>query len=104
MGAPKETNYRLAIASTAWQVISIRPKRQLVMLFRMKAPGLGRLTLTITDTTQYRQIDVRALWHPAGFNGLLYWFAMMPAHLFIFKGMAKRIASLAEARDDHIPS
>ncbi|MCZ8486398.1 hypothetical protein O9993_16460 [Vibrio lentus] len=24
-------------------------------------------------------------------SGLLYWFAMMPAHLFIFKGMVKAI-------------
>lgn len=42
---------------------------------------------------------MRAWWHPAGFSGLLYWFAMMPAHLFIFRGMAKRIAELAENLD-----
>ncbi|ELI8369670.1 DUF2867 domain-containing protein, partial [Yersinia enterocolitica] len=43
--------------------------------------------------------DVRAWWHPAGFNGLLYWFVMMPAHLFIFRGMAKRITTLAVQYD-----
>ncbi|MCA2486475.1 DUF2867 domain-containing protein, partial [Vibrio alginolyticus] len=35
--------------------------------------------------------------HPQGFLGLLYWFAMMPAHLFIFKGMVKAIAKEAES-------
>jgi len=42
---------------------------------------------------------VRAWWHPAGFSGLLYWFSMMPAHQFIFRGMAKSIASLARQKD-----
>ena len=28
--------------------------------------------------------------------GLFYWLLMIPAHLFIFRGMAKRIAQLAE--------
>lgn len=65
----------------------------------MKAPGLGRLTFTIHDSGERRSLDVRAWWHPAGFGGLLYWFAMMPAHLFIFKGMAKRISELAFTRD-----
>ncbi|WP_230834132.1 DUF2867 domain-containing protein, partial [Vibrio campbellii] len=34
------------------------------------------------------------------FPGLLYWFAMMPAHLFIFKGMVKAIAKEAEALEE----
>lgn len=103
-GRPDREELQIDDRIDAWQVITIKPQKQLAMLFRMKAPGLGRLTLTITDTTQYRQIDVRAWWHPAGFNGLLYWFAMMPAHLFIFKGMAKRIAELALERDGQKPS
>jgi hypothetical protein len=28
--------------------------------------------------------------------GLFYWLLMIPAHLFIFRGMARRIARLAE--------
>lgn len=79
-----------------WKVITINPLRQLALLFGMKAPGLGRLTFTITDFGDHRQLDVRAWWHPAGFSGLLYWFIMMPAHLFIFRGMAKRISLLAK--------
>ncbi|SLM62969.1 MULTISPECIES: DUF2867 domain-containing protein [Dickeya] len=79
-----------------WKVIRAKPCQQLVLLFGMKAPGLGRLAFTIDDRGTYRMLDVRAWWHPAGAAGLGYWFAMMPAHLFIFRGMARRIATLAQ--------
>ncbi|MBX9445073.1 DUF2867 domain-containing protein [Dickeya chrysanthemi] len=79
-----------------WKVIRVKPLKQLVLLFGMKAPGLGRLAFSIDDRGTYRVLDVRAWWHPAGCNGLGYWFLMMPAHLFIFRGMARRIAALAQ--------
>lgn len=98
-GRPDKEQLTIGDHIDSWRVISIKPLRQLAMLFGMKAPGLGRLTLSINDNKQFRELDVRAWWHPAGFGGLLYWFVMMPAHLFIFKGMAKRIAYLAEQLD-----
>jgi hypothetical protein len=45
---------------------------------------------------------VRAWWHPHGMPGLFYWLLMIPAHLFIFRGMAKRIAQLAEQKKEKI--
>ncbi|WP_413111638.1 DUF2867 domain-containing protein [Thaumasiovibrio sp. DFM-14] len=80
----------------SWKVISIKPHQHLSLLFGMKAPGLGRLEFTISDEGDMRRLDIRAWWHPDGFSGLLYWFCMMPAHLFIFKGMAKKMCQLAE--------
>jgi hypothetical protein len=62
----------------------------------MKAPGLGRLSFTLSDKGKHRLVDVRAWWHPHGMPGLIYWLLMIPAHLFIFRGMARRIARLAE--------
>ncbi|STT02453.1 NAD dependent epimerase/dehydratase family protein [Klebsiella pneumoniae] len=55
----------------------------------MKAPGLGRLSFTINDKGDRRELDVRAWWHPHGMPGLIYWLLMIPAHLFIFRGMAQ---------------
>lgn len=98
-GRPHREELQLGDEVDGWRVINIEPEKQLTLLFGMKAPGLGRLTFTIHDSGSRRSIDVRAWWHPAGFSGLLYWFAMMPAHLFIFKGMAKRISELAYERD-----
>ncbi|TXE50932.1 MULTISPECIES: DUF2867 domain-containing protein [Serratia] len=98
-GRPARATLALGDEIDGWKVITLKPLRQLALLFGMKAPGLGRLSFSITDHGDRRTLDVRAWWHPAGFSGLLYWFAMMPAHLFIFRGMAKRIATLAENLD-----
>lgn len=79
----------------SWKIIKTEENKFVSLLFGMKAPGLGRLEFTITDMGDKRELDVRAWWHPEGFKGLLYWFAMMPAHLFIFKGMAESISRYA---------
>lgn len=79
----------------SWKVIRCEEKHFLSLLFGMKGPGLGRLEFTIHDFGHCRELNVTAWWHPQGFRGLLYWFAMMPAHLFIFNGMVKAIAKKA---------
>jgi len=81
----------------SWKVIGLQENAFLSLLLGMKAPGLGRLEFNIEDRGEYRLLDIRAWWHPAGFSGLVYWYAMMPAHLFIFKGMAKAIAKRSAA-------
>nr|WP_202819667.1 DUF2867 domain-containing protein [Thaumasiovibrio occultus] len=91
-----ETQLAVGDHIDSWKVISAEPQHHLSLLFGMKAPGLGRLEFTIEDKGEVRLLDIRAWWHPAGFSGLLYWFAMMPAHLFIFKGMVKAVCRLAE--------
>lgn len=98
-GRPDRTPLKIGDKIDSWKVIGLQPQGELSLLFGMKAPGLGRLTFTISDHGESRSIDVCAWWHPAGFSGLLYWFSMMPAHQFIFRGMAKRIASLARQKD-----
>ncbi|MBC3215048.1 DUF2867 domain-containing protein [Serratia fonticola] len=102
-GRPERDTLEIGDLVDGWKVITKKPLRQLALMFGMKAPGLGRLTFSIKDLGDRRQLDVRAWWHPAGFSGLLYWFVMMPAHLFIFRGMAKRIAQLAEEYDNQRP-
>lgn len=102
-GRPERDTLEIGDLVDGWKVITKKPLRQLALMFGMKAPGLGRLTFSIKDLGDRRQLDVRAWWHPAGFSGLLYWFVMMPAHLFIFRGMAKRIAQLTEEYDNQRP-
>lgn len=82
----------------SWKVINLIPNHFLSLLFGMKAPGLGRLEFTIEDKGDYREVDIRAWWHPAGFAGLMYWFAMMPAHLFIFRGMTHALVKRCKAK------
>ncbi|WP_117234699.1 DUF2867 domain-containing protein [Vibrio maerlii] len=75
----------------SWKVIRCEPNEFLSLFFGMKGPGLGRLEITIKDLGEERELSIVAWWHPKGFPGLLYWFAMIPAHLFIFNGMVKAI-------------
>lgn len=82
----------------SWKVIRCERNEFLSLFFGMKGPGLGRLEITINDLGETRELSVVAWWHPKGFRGLLYWFAMMPAHLFIFNGMVKAIEKKASAR------
>ncbi|HFK4066229.1 TPA: DUF2867 domain-containing protein [Kluyvera ascorbata] len=95
-GRPERAMLQVGDTVDSWKVIIVEPEKALTLLFGMKAPGLGRLSFTMVDKGTHRELDVRAWWHPHGMPGLLYWLLMIPAHLFIFRGMARRIIRLAE--------
>ncbi|WP_313158589.1 SDR family oxidoreductase [Kluyvera cryocrescens] len=95
-GRPASAMLQTGDRVDSWKVIIVEPEKALTLLFGMKAPGLGRLSFTMVDKGTHRELDVRAWWHPHGMPGLLYWLLMIPAHLFIFRGMARRIVHLAE--------
>ena len=101
-GRPEHAMLQPGDTVDSWKVIIVEPEKQLALLFGMKAPGLGRLCFTLKDKGDHRELDVRAWWHPHGMPGLFYWLLMIPAHLFIFRGMAKRIAHLAEHKSEKI--
>ncbi|WP_213770395.1 DUF2867 domain-containing protein, partial [Enterobacter hormaechei] len=100
-GRPAHPWLKVGDTVDSWKVIIVEPEKQLALLFGMKAPGLGRLCFTLKDNGDHRELDVRAWWHPHGMPGLFYWLLMIPAHLFIFRGMAKRIAQLAEEKREN---
>jgi len=84
----------------SWRVISIQPGKQLTMLLEMKAPGAGVLEFDIDDYGNgQRSITITAYFHPAGVWGILYWFAVLPFHALLFRGMANGIARRASALD-----
>jgi len=88
---------RVGDAVDAWRVIAMQPGKQLTMLLEMKAPGAGVLEFDIDDAGDgRRRISVTAYFHPAGVWGILYWFALLPFHAFIFRGMTRAIAKRAE--------
>ncbi|GMQ46296.1 DUF2867 domain-containing protein [Vibrio sp. 10N] len=94
--SPEGPELKIGDFIDSWKVIRCEQPHFLSLLFGMKGPGLGRLEFTITDHGDQREINISAWWHPKGFLGLLYWFAMMPAHLFIFKGMVRAIVRKAK--------
>ena len=89
---------RVGDVADAWRVIAADPNERLTLLMEMKAPGFGVLEFTIEEKDDEREIHMCAYWHPAGVWGLLYWYALLPAHLFIFGSSTRAIARRAEER------
>lgn len=80
-----------------WKVIGAEPERRLTLAFGMRAPGAGVLEFELEPLADGGTgLSVTAYWHPAGVWGLLYWYALAPAHLMLFKGLTREICRRAE--------
>ncbi len=81
-----------------WRVEETDGRTFLRLRAEMKLPGLAWLELRVgsTDggTTTFHH---RALFHPKGLLGHLYWWSIYPFHGIIFGSMQKNIAKAAEA-------
>ncbi|MEP4146161.1 MAG: SDR family oxidoreductase [Halioglobus sp.] len=80
----------------AWRVISLQPQRKLTLLLEMKLPGAGVLEFKIVPRDGMHEVHATAYFHPAGVWGLLYWYPLVPFHLWIFTAMTREIARRAE--------
>ncbi len=81
----------------SWEVLVAEPEHRLAMVFGMKAPGDGVLEFLITGMGRGTRITVTALWEPDGLAGVLYWRAMQPAHVLLFRRLTAEICRRAEA-------
>jgi hypothetical protein len=97
-GRRHPTELRVGDTIDYWTVMALEPERRLTLDFGMRCPGAGVLEFEIEPVDGERtRVTITAYWHPQGVWGLLYWYALVPAHLFIFKGMTAEIARRAEA-------
>ena len=88
---------RLGDTIDYWTVIGLNPPQRLTLNFGMKCPGNGVLEFEIeTVAPGQNRLTVTAYWHPRGVWGLLYWYALVPAHLFLFKRFTRVMARRAE--------
>ena len=100
-GRRHPTELRLGDRIDYWTVLGIAPERRLTLHFGLRAPGAGVLEFEVEPVaTGGSRLSITAYWHPQGVWGLLYWYAMVPAHLFIFRGMSAAMARRAEALAD----
>jgi uncharacterized protein YbjT (DUF2867 family) len=79
----------------SWRVIALEPGRRLTLLMEMKAPGAGVLEFVVQPQGRGSSVSATAYWHPAGVWGLLYWYSLVPAHAFIFRGLTRAIIERA---------
>lgn len=96
-GRPHPTRLQVGDEVDFWRVLAIVPGRSLTLGSQLRAPGSGVLELTVTEQGCDTRLSVSGYWHPAGMWGLLYWYALAPAHLLIFRGMARGIMRRALA-------
>jgi uncharacterized protein YbjT (DUF2867 family) len=87
------TALRVGDVVDSWRVIALEPDRRLTLLMEMKAPGAGVLEFVVKPGPGGRgsSVSATAYWHPAGVAGLLYWYALVPAHLFLFRGLTRAL-------------
>lgn len=76
-----------------WRVIvADKLKKRLLLYSEMKVPGEAWLEFKIDKKDDKPFLLQTATFRPHGLWGRVYWYALFPAHLFIFSNMAKRIA------------
>ncbi|MBO6537633.1 MAG: SDR family oxidoreductase [Balneolaceae bacterium] len=76
-----------------WRVLyADRDKKRLLLFAEMKVPGEAWLEFEIKGKTLHQ----RATFRPKGILGRLYWYAVFPAHGFVFNGMLMSLAGKRE--------
>lgn len=76
-----------------WRVLAAdREAGRLLLYAEMKLPGEAWLEFRITEKDGRNHLEQTATFRPSGLFGRMYWWALFPAHIFIFSGMAKGIA------------
>jgi uncharacterized protein YbjT (DUF2867 family) len=77
-----------------WRVLLIdKLAKRLLLYAEMKLPGEAWLEFKIIERNGKKNLSQIATFRPNGLWGRLYWYAMFPFHLFIFKGMAQQIVN-----------
>ena len=79
-----------------WRVLEYVPDSRLRLLAEMKVPGRAWLEFEVVRLNGLSEIRQTAIFDPVGLAGLAYWYSLYPIHALIFRGMLRRIASLAE--------
>lgn len=76
-----------------WRVEKVERPKLLRLRAEMKLPGLAWLEFSVEPATDGGSLlTQRALYHPRGLFGHLYWWLVAPMHGVVFPSMAKKLA------------
>jgi uncharacterized protein YbjT (DUF2867 family) len=76
-----------------WRVLEVQEQRRLLLLGDLKAPGDIVLDFRIRPLSQGEtELQMIGRFLPRGLWGLLYWYALLPFHIWIFSGVLRNIA------------
>jgi uncharacterized protein YbjT (DUF2867 family) len=82
-----------------WRVEAFEPDRLLRLRAEMRLPGRAWLQFEVDGDERGSRIRQTAVFDPSGAGGLLYWYALLPLHGVVFRGMLARIAQAASGGD-----
>ncbi|CAN5525007.1 SDR family oxidoreductase [soil metagenome] len=83
-----------------WRVEALEPGRLLRLRAEMQLPGRAWLEFLVESEGPARsRLTQTAYYEPKGLLGLGYWYALMPVHPSIYKGMLSELARRAEERE-----
>jgi hypothetical protein len=80
-----------------WRVEALVPRKLIRLAAEMRLPGRAWLEFELGEDNGRAVIRQTAVFDPVGLSGLLYWYALYPAHQFVFAGMLHGIARTASA-------
>ncbi|MFT4601451.1 MAG: hypothetical protein ACI857_001631 [Arenicella sp.] len=87
-GRTSQTSINVGDTIDFWRVLYANKEEGRLLLFaEMKLPGEAWLEFKVLNG----QLQQTATFRPLGLKGRLYWFAVLPFHGLIFKGMLKQL-------------
>jgi hypothetical protein len=78
-----------------WRVQIYEPGRRLRLRAEMRVPGRAWLEFRAESQGRFTILRQIASFEPSGLVGLLYWYLLWPIHEVMFRGMLRRLASVA---------
>jgi uncharacterized protein YbjT (DUF2867 family) len=82
-----------------WRVEKLEPGKRLLLQSEMKLPGRAWLQFEVDPEGEGARLRQTAIFDPVGAAGMLYWYALYPLHIIIFKGMLRGVRREAESMD-----
>ena len=82
----------------SWRVEKLEPGKCLLLQSEMKLPGRAWLQFEVYPAGEGARLRQTTIFDPVGTVGLLYWYALYPLHIVIFKGMLRGVRREAESR------
>ena len=92
-GRRHPTDLRVDDPLDFWRVAALEPGRSLTLVAEMKLPGSAVLELSVEPDGDGSVARLQARFHPAGVWGLIYWYALWPIHMVMFRRLAESLAN-----------
>ncbi len=80
-----------------WRVEALETDHLLRLRAEMKVNGDAWLQFTVRPEGTGSRLEQTAFFEPHGLLGLLYWYSVLPFHIFVFPGMIRALKRRAEA-------